>query len=49
MSGKKLLFRRCVNGRPVQELNHAVNFIIGIKVHGGMDPLGHSLSGFVFS
>jgi hypothetical protein len=36
-------------GPPVQELNHAVNFIIGIQVQIGVDSRGHFLSGFVFS
>ncbi len=47
-SSEKLLFCSCINRRPVQELNHAVNFVIGIKVHSSMDPLNHPLPCFVF-
>lgn len=46
---QQLFFRRRINGRPVQVLNRPVNFVVGIKMYIGMDPLSHSLACFVLS
>jgi hypothetical protein len=46
---QKLFFCRCINGLPIEVLNHPVNFVVGIKVYTGMDPLCYSLARLVFS
>ena len=33
---------------PVKELNQTVNLVIGIKMHVGVNPLGHAFSCFIF-